>query len=262
MTIEPITFTDKLGREVVLRAAVPEDAADLIQYLKVTSGETPFLIREPDEITITMESEVAFIQSKLDSTRELMLLAFVDGKHVGNCSLMSLAPYKRYQHRCDVAIALYQEYCGCGIGKAMLETVLDIATNLGYEQAELEVVADNGENEITIPVDIDEKVLTGDDLDLAFTEAEKCLDEIVLGENESYNDVCKNLSFPSKVPGTSIELTYETDIPDLIDNYGNVYMENSPEGNVGILVQINIHMKYQKKERIHIIYAYVPPKKK
>ena len=143
MIIEPITITDKLGREVVLRAAVPEDAADLIQYLKVTSGETPFLIREPDEITITMESEVAFIQNKIDSERELMLLAFVDGKHVGNCSLMSLAPYKRYQHRCDVAIALYQEYCGCGIGKAMLETVLDIATNLGYEQAELEVVADN-----------------------------------------------------------------------------------------------------------------------
>lgn len=143
MTIEPITITDKLGREVVLRAAVPEDAADLIQYLKVTSGETPFLIREPDEITITMESEVAFIQNKLDSECELMLLAFVDGKHVGNCSLMSLAPYKRYQHRCDVAIALYQEYCGYGIGKAMLETVLDIATNLGYEQAELEVVADN-----------------------------------------------------------------------------------------------------------------------
>ena len=45
MTIEPITITDKLGREVVLRAAAPEDAADLIQYLKVTSGETPFLIR-------------------------------------------------------------------------------------------------------------------------------------------------------------------------------------------------------------------------
>ncbi|SFT35175.1 L-amino acid N-acyltransferase YncA [Lachnospiraceae bacterium XBD2001] len=143
MTIEPITITDKLGREVVLRAAAPEDAADLIQYLKVTSGETPFLIREPDEITITVESEVAFIQNKIDSERELMLLAFVDGKHVGNCSLMSLAPYKRYQHRCDVAIALYQEYCGCGIGKEMLETVLDIATNLGYEQAELEVVADN-----------------------------------------------------------------------------------------------------------------------
>ena len=143
MIIEPITIKDKLGRTVVLRAAAPEDAADLIQYLKVTSGETPYLIREPEEITITMEREMAFIQEKIDAERELLLIALVDGKHVGNCSLMGLMPYKRYAHRCSVAIALYQEYCGCGIGKAMLQTVLDIAARVGYEQAELEVASAN-----------------------------------------------------------------------------------------------------------------------
>ena len=143
MIIEPITIKDKLGRDVLLRAAKTEDALDLIKYLKATSAETPFLIREPDEITITLEKEESFIQDKIDSERELMLLAFVEGKHVGNCSLMSLAPYKRYQHRCEVAIALYKEYWGLGIGKAMLETVLKVAASLGYEQAELEVVAEN-----------------------------------------------------------------------------------------------------------------------
>lgn len=143
MTIEPITIKDKLGREVILRAATPEDSADLIQYLKVTCGETPYLIREPEEVTITPEEEESFIKAKLDSDKELMLIASIDGKHIGNCSLMSLASYKRYSHRCDVAIALYKEYCGCGIGKAMLETVLKVAVNAGYEQAELEVVAEN-----------------------------------------------------------------------------------------------------------------------
>lgn len=143
MIIEPITIKDKLGRDVLLRAAKTEDASDLIKYLKATSAETPFLIREPDEITITLEKEESFIRDKIDSERELMLLAFVDGKHVGNCSLMSLAPYKRYQHRCEVAIALYKEYWGLGIGKAMLETVLKVAASLGYEQTELEVVAEN-----------------------------------------------------------------------------------------------------------------------
>lgn len=143
MRIEPITITDKLGRTVLLREARPEDSADLIKYLKVTSGETPYLIREPDEITITEEKEKAFIQDKLNSERELMLLAFIDGKHVGNCSLMSLGSYKRYRHRCEVAIALYKEYWGSGIGMVMFETVLNIASSLGYEQAELEVVAGN-----------------------------------------------------------------------------------------------------------------------
>ena len=143
MKIEPIAIKDKSGRTVILRSAEPEDSLDLIQYLKVTSRETPYLIREPEEITITLESERTFIQDKIDSDRELMLVAFVDGKHAGNCSLMSLAAYKRYRHRCEVAVALYKEYWGCGIGKAMLEKVLDIAVKVGYEQAELEVVADN-----------------------------------------------------------------------------------------------------------------------
>ena len=143
MEFGDISIKDKLGRTVILRNARPEDSAALIDYLKTTSAETPYLIREPEEITITEEQENKFIQAKIDAERELMLVGFIDGKHIGNCSLMSIAPYKRYSHRCDVAIALYKEFCGCGIGKAMLQTVLDVAKNIGYEQAELEVMAEN-----------------------------------------------------------------------------------------------------------------------
>ena len=143
MLFEETRIKDKLGRTIVLRNARPEDSADLIKYLKTTSAETPYLIRDPEEITITEEKERNFIQAKIDAERELMLVAFIDGKHIGNCSLMSIAPYRRYSHRCDVAIALYKEYCGCGIGKTMLQTVLDVAKNIGYEQAELEVMAEN-----------------------------------------------------------------------------------------------------------------------
>ncbi len=143
MEFGEISIKDKLGRTVILRNARPEDSAALIEYLKTTSAETPYLIREPEEITITEEQENQFIKAKIDTERELMLVAFIDGKHIGNCSLMSIAQYKRYSHRCDVAIALYKEYCGYGIGKAMLQTVLDVAKSIGYEQAELEVMAEN-----------------------------------------------------------------------------------------------------------------------
>ncbi|MBF1005105.1 MAG: GNAT family N-acetyltransferase [Lachnospiraceae bacterium] len=143
MVFEERSLKDKLGRPIVLRNARPEDAEDLIRYLKTTSAETPYLIREPEEITMTDTKERQLIQAKIDADRELMLVAFLDGKHVGNCSLMSIAPYKRYKHRCEVAIALYKEYCGCGIGKAMLQIILDVAKKVGYEQAELEVVAEN-----------------------------------------------------------------------------------------------------------------------
>lgn len=134
---------DKNGRDILLRSAEEKDAEALLDYMKITAAETPFLLREPDEISLTIEQEQAFIKAKKDSANELLLIAETEGRHIGNASLMSAGGFKRYRHRCEIAIALYQEYCGLGIGKAMLEMVLDIAKKAGYEQAELEVIANN-----------------------------------------------------------------------------------------------------------------------
>ncbi|MBR4881474.1 MAG: GNAT family N-acetyltransferase [Clostridia bacterium] len=143
MIFNPVKIKDKLRREIVLRSAEVSDAEALIDYLRITAGETPYLVREPDEISLTVEQEISFIQCKIDSENELILVATLDGKHIGNCSLMGIAPYRRYAHRCGIAIALYKEYCGCGIGRIMMQTVLGIAKDLEYEQAELEVVSEN-----------------------------------------------------------------------------------------------------------------------
>lgn len=143
MRFESITVKDKNGKDIELRNAEVQDAEALIEYLKVTNSETPYLICEPGEITLSLEQEKAIITGKEKAERELLLLAFEDGRHIGNVSLMSVGTSMRYRHRCSIAIALYKEYCGRGIGRLMLETVLDVAKNNGYTQAELEVVTEN-----------------------------------------------------------------------------------------------------------------------
>lgn len=143
MRFNPIEITDKSGRTVILRNAEISDADDLIEYLKITSNETPYLLREPDEVSITHQQEEAFVKKCIDAERELMLVATIEGEFVGNCALMSVGTYKRNSHRCEVAIALYQKFCGRGIGKIMMQTVLEQAKRVGYEQAELEVISDN-----------------------------------------------------------------------------------------------------------------------
>lgn len=143
MRIGPIYRKDKLNRTVTLRSAETEDAEALLRYIKITAGETPFLIREPDEVTLTLEQEQAFIRNKLESPRELLLIAEINGEHIGNCSVGSMGIYRRYAHRCDIAVALYRKYCNAGIGGLMLETALETAAEMGYEQAELEVVSSN-----------------------------------------------------------------------------------------------------------------------
>lgn len=143
MKYGPIQFTDRAGRTVELRNAEERDAEDLLTYLKATAGETPYLLREPDEITMTAEEERAFLHGKTESADEIMLIATVNGEHVGNCSLMRVGSCRRTAHRCSMAIALYRKYQGFGIGRKMMETLLEIAGRIGYEQAELEVVDGN-----------------------------------------------------------------------------------------------------------------------
>lgn len=76
------------GTELRLRNAREEDAEMLIDYLKQTCGETRFLVKEPEEITLTIEQEKNFIRNQNESEGNLMLLAFLNGKYIGNCSLM------------------------------------------------------------------------------------------------------------------------------------------------------------------------------
>ena len=143
MVFQSTEIRDKRGQIVILRNAEESDAEDLIQYLRVVSAETPFLVREPEEITLTVEQEREFLRGKKESERELMLIAIANGKHIGNCSVMQLGTSRRYAHRCQIGIALYQEFCSRGIGRKMIEVALERAKEAGYEQAELEVIAGN-----------------------------------------------------------------------------------------------------------------------
>lgn len=141
MKIDDIKI-DLNGHELILRNATEDDAEMLIKYLKETAVETRFLISEPEEITLTLEEEKAFIQSQNEATGNIMLLGFLDGNFVGNCALNGFGRF-RLRHRVRLGIALYQKYTGMGIGTAMLQAAINLAKDMGYQQLELEVIAGN-----------------------------------------------------------------------------------------------------------------------
>ena len=141
MRVKPKEF-DLNGHKLVLRNAEEDEAEMLLKYLKQVYAETPFLIQEPDEITFTIDDEKKYIKENNDSDSDLLLIGMLDGKHVGNCSLMgNLA--RRLKHRTSLGIVLYLEYTGLGIGRIMIEEVCKIAKESGIEQVELEVAANN-----------------------------------------------------------------------------------------------------------------------
>lgn len=136
-------ITAKNGQTYRLRRAEITDAAALLELLRVTAEETPFLLREPDEVTMTIQQEQEFIRGRMESPGELMLILEREGRPVGLCSLSGLGPFRRYAHRCGISIALCREVWDLGLGRQMLSVLLIAAKTVGYEQVELDVIADN-----------------------------------------------------------------------------------------------------------------------
>lgn len=143
MNFENKTIVIKDGRKCILRPTVPDDAQSMIEYLKIISEETEFVLRNADEVHYTEENERALLQAKLDSPNELMMVAEIDGENAGNCSIGSRGGLRRIKHRCGFAIALKKSYWNLGIGTAMIKYALELAEKMGYEQTELEVVDGN-----------------------------------------------------------------------------------------------------------------------
>ena len=135
----------KDGRKCILRPTAPDVAEQMIEYLKKTSAETPWLLRYPDEVDYTPEREREILSGMLDDPYSAMMVAMVDGKVAGNCAANGIGRKRKIAHRCSMAIALYEAYWHLGIGTAMIGYLAELAKQMGYEQMDLEVVDGNAQ---------------------------------------------------------------------------------------------------------------------
>ena len=144
MTIEPIEFTLKDGRKALIRSPRDEDIPGMLDYLRVSAGETDFILRYPEECgKYTPEGEKALFDRWNASENETMLVCLVEGKVAGNCMITWTTGMKT-RHRAHVAIALLKAYWRQGIGTRMFEAMIRIAeANPGILQMELDFVEGN-----------------------------------------------------------------------------------------------------------------------
>ena len=143
MHFEARTVKLRDGRTCTLRPAHPDDSAELIEYMIKTAAETEFVLRYPDEVSFTEEREREILGGILENPGHVMMVGYVDGKLAGNCGISGIGMKRKIRHRCSLAITLYKEYWGLGIGSAMIDYLTKLAVKIGFEQIDLEVVADN-----------------------------------------------------------------------------------------------------------------------
>ena len=141
MDYQEKTVLLKNGRTCLLRAPVEGDAEMMLDYLMTTSAETPYMIREPEEVRTDLEEEREFLRKAAEHPRRLMVSAYVEGQLAGTCSFAPASERNRMRHRCRVGISLYRAFWGLGIGTALMGEILAGAKTAGFEQAELEVIS-------------------------------------------------------------------------------------------------------------------------
>ena len=143
MRIKEEAITLKDGRNLTLRSPGEKDAQTMLDYVIRTAEETHFLIRYPEEVSMDLEREKKILNDHLEADDSVWFTVFDKDKAVGNCSVSRHRDQIKFRHRCDLAIAIEQAYCGQGLGTMLMTKAIDKARELGFEQMELGVYADN-----------------------------------------------------------------------------------------------------------------------
>ena len=137
------TIQLKNGKTCVLRNGTAQDGQAALDVFVLTHKQTDNLLTYPDEITFTAEEEAEHLQKLADSANEIEILAEIDGKIVGTAGIEQKSPKFKLRHRCEFGISIDEAYWGLGIGRALTAACIECAVKAGYEQIELEVVAES-----------------------------------------------------------------------------------------------------------------------
>ncbi|MGM0419934.1 MAG: N-acetyltransferase family protein [Bacillota bacterium] len=128
--------------EIKIEPAAEDDAAELLEYLEQTHTETDYLLREPEELDMTVEDEKDFINNMNESDIKLFLVARKDDMIVGNIGFMG-SPHKRYKHQGEFGLSVLQDYWGLGIGGCLLEALFSWAEQNEIIRISLRVDTEN-----------------------------------------------------------------------------------------------------------------------
>lgn len=124
--------------ELLIRPTRLEDAED-IHALRTLPGVMWGTMQVP---STTIEQIRSRLQGSIGDGSTHSFVAVLDGRVVGNAAL-SVGRLKRSRVG-DIGLFVHDDYTGRGIGRALMERLLDLADNyLDLKRVELEVITDN-----------------------------------------------------------------------------------------------------------------------
>ncbi len=129
---------------IIVRHALPEDAAGLVEYVQRLSEERGiYILLQPGEFTVTADEERLMLEGYRSSDNSAYFIAETGGQIIGGLHVRGGA--RRANHHCGgIAISVAHGWRDQGIGNRMLEAAIAWARGSGVlTRLELYVFAEN-----------------------------------------------------------------------------------------------------------------------
>lgn len=143
MFIKPKNLLLSNGQTLTLRSPVITDAGAVLELMRITSEETHFMSRYPEEIKMTEEMEAQLLKEVQEDQDNFMIAAFIEGELAGNAGVQRVDNRLKYRHRGEFGICIKAKYWNLGLGTLILKEVRKTAESTGFDQIELGVFSDN-----------------------------------------------------------------------------------------------------------------------
>lgn len=135
----------KDGRRCVIHTAEETDTEKVLKQVISVLKEAEYTVTTypEDGADFTVEKEKEWVKKHRQGDGNLLIVAEIDGKIVGSCALHN-GERKRIQHVGTTGITVLKSFRGLGVGKALMESVIEWASNHPLiEKIGLEVFANN-----------------------------------------------------------------------------------------------------------------------
>lgn len=143
MRQDKIDIELKNGQICSFYSPTKENAKQVLEHLKKVCGETDYLLRGQEEITMTIEQEENFLTDNIENPNTIYIGGFIHNQLVATSSISPISNCERCYHRAELGISVLKDYWNIGIGTAFLPLIIRAAKAMYYTQIELEVLSDN-----------------------------------------------------------------------------------------------------------------------
>lgn len=134
----------KNGAQILLRPPTVAEAQSILDAFIEMIPSSPYVLSTLESAKMkTLEKQVELIRSTNEDARGLFIVAEHEGRIVAMANMRTYSDGKRY-HRGGFGMSVREEYRGLGLGKALLDRLIELSREIpNMEFLELNVMGPN-----------------------------------------------------------------------------------------------------------------------